>query len=305
MDHAATAQQSFLLAPIFSALILLLIAVAYQYRWTRYGKGIAHLASNWRPIAFHTGSAILWIAIGSRLATLHHESLTAHMIDHILLSSVSAPLLLLGEPFLIFSRKIRSTRVTASHGEIPASTALNSEQSITASPPHSALQRITQSITRPVFCWSASVAVLIFWHLPRIFESSMQRPPLHLLEQFTFFATGILFWWPVIEPWPSQPKTYRWMIPLYLLLATLPCDVLSAFLVFCDRVVYPSYQSLHASLPRGHAHFFSSALQDQQCAGALMWVCVTFLYLTPGVLITLRELQTHPRHPHEQFHHTS
>jgi cytochrome c oxidase assembly factor CtaG len=63
----------------------------------------------------------------------------------------------------------------------------------------------------------------------------------------------------------------------------LPCDILSAFLTFCDRVVYPSYLSA--------ARVFDlSPLQDQECAGALMWVCVTFAYLIPAVVITMQIL---------------
>jgi putative membrane protein len=72
-------------------------------------------------------------------------------------------------------------------------------------------------------------------------------------------------------------------MPLYLFLGTLPCDILSAFLTFCGRVVYPSYAST--------ARFFSfSPLQDQECAGALMWVCVTFAYLIPAIVITVQIL---------------
>jgi cytochrome c oxidase assembly factor CtaG len=70
---------------------------------------------------------------------------------------------------------------------------------------------------------------------------------------------------------------------LYLFLATLPCDILSGFLVFCDRVVYP----LFLSSPRS---FGLSALEDQQCAGALMWTCVTLVYLTAGAVFTARLL---------------
>src|SRR3989442_4133940 len=75
----------------------------------------------------------------------------------------------------------------------------------------------------------------------------------------------------------------RWSMPLYLFLGTVPCDILSAFLTFCGRVVYPSYVSA--------ARVFSlSPLQDQECAGALMWICVTFAYLMPAVVITMQIL---------------
>jgi cytochrome c oxidase assembly factor CtaG len=72
-------------------------------------------------------------------------------------------------------------------------------------------------------------------------------------------------------------------MPLYLFLGTLPCDILSAFLTFCGRVVYPGYVST--------ARIWNlSPLQDQECAGALMWVCVTFAYLIPAVVITMQIL---------------
>jgi cytochrome c oxidase assembly factor CtaG len=78
---------------------------------------------------------------------------------------------------------------------------------------------------------------------------------------------------------------------LYLFLATLPCDILSGFLVFCDRVIYPVF----LSSPRS---FGFSALEDQQCAGALMWTCVTVVYLIAGAVFTARLLS--PQRPDER-----
>src|SRR5258705_3580317 len=79
------------------------------------------------------------------------------------------------------------------------------------------------------------------------------------------------------------------MLRLYLLAPTLPCDALSAFLVFCDRVVYPSYLTAPRLVDM-------SPLRDQECAGALMWVTVTLIYIVPAVAITLEllsPLRTH------------
>jgi len=74
---------------------------------------------------------------------------------------------------------------------------------------------------------------------------------------------------------------------LYLFFATLPCDILSGFLVFSDRVVYPMYFS------SSHLLGFSP-LVDQQCAAALMWTCVTIVYLVAGATLTMRLLSPHP-----------
>jgi cytochrome c oxidase assembly factor CtaG len=144
----------------------------------------------------------------------------------------------------------------------------------------------------PVLCWLTSTAVVIGWHVPALFELGMKSKSWHEVEHASFLAAGLLFWWPVIG------RKLRWSIPLYLFLATLPCDALSAFLTFCDRVVYPHY--LHA-----HRLFDISPLGDQEFAGALMWVCITFVYLGPATVVTIQLLSPQRRHhsimaaPHE------
>ena len=75
---------------------------------------------------------------------------------------------------------------------------------------------------------------------------------------------------------------------LYLFLATLPCDVLSGFLVFSDRIAYPMY----LSMPRMTG---LSVLQDQQCAGALMWTCVTLVFLIAGTVLSMQLLSPQER----------
>jgi putative membrane protein len=125
---------------------------------------------------------------------------------------------------------------------------------------------------------------VIGWHVPSLFALGMQSEGWHEIEHACFFVAGLLFWWPVIRPWPSLAAWPRWSVPLYLFLATLPCDALSAFLKFYNRVIYPHYLSAHRLL---HV----SALGDQECAGALMWVWVTFAYLAPAAVVTIQMLR--------------
>jgi cytochrome c oxidase assembly factor CtaG len=155
---------------------------------------------------------------------------------------------------------------------------------MTIAPPLILLGSSFRFAPNPVFCWFASTAVLIGWHIPAAFALGGSSGLWHLVEHATFFGAGLLFWWPVIPSWPNASKP-RWSIVLYFFLATLPCDGLSAFLAFCGRVVYASY----LDAPR---HFNLTPLQDQECAGALMWTCATFAYLIPAVLITTRLLST-------------
>jgi len=138
-------------------------------------------------------------------------------------------------------------------------------------------------LSQPVVCWLTAAAALVGWHIPAAFTLALQSEPWHAVEHACFLASGFLFWWPVVQPWPSAPRWPRWSILVYLFLATLPCDILSAFLAFCDRVVYPVY----LSTPK---HFGVSSLEDQQCAGALMWTCVTIAYLIAAAILTTRLL---------------
>src|SRR5260370_40846817 len=128
--------------------------------------------------------------------------------------------------------------------------------------------RFRRMLTRPALCCYFSAMTLLAWHLPALFTLAMRSENWHMVEQILFFSAGLLFWWPVIQPWPSASTGPRWSMILYLFLATLPCDILSGFLVFSDRVAYPVY----FSTPR---LFGFSVLEDQQCAAALMWTCVT------------------------------
>lgn len=210
----------------------------------------AGAVSRLRAAGFVAGLVILWVAVASPLGSLDQGHLTAHMIQHLLIMTVAAPLLLLGEPGRVFWP--RAPRFTV----------------------------------HPVICWCAGTVVVLVWHVPAIFEFGMRW---HALQHATFFIGGILFWLPVIEPWPTQWRWSRWSIPLYLFFATMPCDGLSAFLTFCGRIIYPRYGAMHA-----HHAGNISALDDQVRAGALMWFWVTIAYLVPATLVAI-ELLSRPK----------
>ncbi len=224
--------------------------------------------SPWRVAAFGGGLLVLLIATGSPLAVLDHELLSIHMVQHILLMSVAPALLLLGAPVL-----------TLAHG-LPTRFVRGLAGPFLRWAPVRAVGRI---LFHPIFCWSIASAAVIGWHVPALFELTVRSHGWHEIQQVTFFVAGVLFWWPVIQPWPSVSGRAGWSVPLYLFLATLPCDALSAFLAFADRVVYRPY------ILAPHS-FRISPLEDQQWAGVLMWVCITFIYMVPAMIITVRIL---------------
>jgi cytochrome c oxidase assembly factor CtaG len=136
---------------------------------------------------------------------------------------------------------------------------------------------VTRVVGHPVLCWLAATAALVGWHAPAGFRFGMQSGFWHFAEQLSFLVAGLLFWLPVIHP------ARQWWVLLYLFLATLPCDVLSGLLVFSDRVAYPVY------LCTPHKSGLSP-LEDQQCAAALMWTCVTVVFLVAGTILSMQML---------------
>ena len=173
------------------------------------------------------GLFLIWVAVASPVAALDVHRLTAHMAQHLLLMTLAPPLVLLGAPLLSLWYALPRRFADAVIGpllrwRLPA-------------------RRLGKALGGLAVCWTASTATIVGWHVPAVFAVGMRSAAWHGVEQASFLATGFLFWWPVVRPWPSVTMWPRWSLVLYLFLATLPCDVLSGFLVFSERVAYPVY----------------------------------------------------------------
>jgi len=222
--------------------------------------------------ALMSGTLMGVAIVATPFGQIDHHSLTGHMVQHLVLMTLAAPLILLGESeirrrpglqfWLTHRVPVRHRRGTAADGDRGYD-------------------------RQAIVGWCTGTGCVIWWHIPSVFEWSLQSGGWHEVEQITFLVAGLLFWRPVIQRWST---TVRWSIPVYLFLATLPCDALAAFLAFCGRPVYSAY--VHG--PAG----VSAALLDQELAGSMMWVWVTFAYLTPAVLITIQRLSRHEQSIH-------
>ena len=247
--------------------IFAVVALVYLRGWLRLRSTSAKLISARRAGNFFFGMFLIWIPLASPFAGFDHQLLTAHMAEHLLLMTLAPPLIWLGAPIIALRNGLpqRFVRVVI--------------DPLLRWP---AVQRVGRSLGKPTFCWLAAAAALVVWHIPGIFTLGLESGMWHMIEHTSFLASGLLFWWPVVQPWPSVSRPDLSII-VYLFLATLPCDVIAGLLVFSDRVVYTHYFSASQT-------FGLSALEDQQCAGALMWTCVTVVYLVVGAILTTRLL---------------
>jgi cytochrome c oxidase assembly factor CtaG len=232
--------------PLPLTLALVCIAGVYLRRWLSLRSTPRTRLHTWRAISFLLGLSVTWVAVASPIASRDAELLTVHMIQHLLLMTFAAPLIWLGA----WRRPARPTGPT---------------------------------LGRSAICWCAGTATLVGWHVPAAFTLAMQSPLWHAVEMASFLVAGLLFWLPVVQARADSSTSAGWSIVVYLFLATLPCDILSAFLVFSERVAYPIY----LSSPRLSS---LSVLEDQQLAGALMWTVVTIVYLTAGAILSARLL---------------
>jgi putative membrane protein len=261
-------------SPVALTLATALTGFVYLRGWFHLRSASANAVPSWRAGSFVLGLFLIWIALDSGLAAFDEELLTVHMLQHLLLMTVAPPLILLGAPLMPLLHGFPPGFVQSALGPLFR---------------WSPIRRVGRVLSQPAVGWLAAAAALVGWHIPAAFTLGLQSEAWHMIEHACFIASGFLFWWPVVQPWPSVPSSPRWSILLYLFLATLPCDILSGFLAFCDRVVYPVY----LSAPR---HFGISALEDQECAAALMWTCVTIAYLIAAAILTTQLLTTRSSH---------
>jgi cytochrome c oxidase assembly factor CtaG/polyferredoxin len=249
-------------------LALGLTAAVYLRGWRALKRRDAERWHAGRPAAFLGGLFCLFIALASPVEPFAALLLQVHMLQHLLLMMAAPPLLWLGAPLLPLLRGL--PRPLRTHWAAP----------LLRSP---ALRALFGWLTQPVPAWLLFAAATWLWHVPAFYEVALRSPGWHYLQHFCFLATGLLFWYVVVRPYPARPRWSPWLLLPYLLLADVQNTVLSAVLTFSDRVLYPYY----AEAPRLGG---LSPLEDQSAAGVLMWVPGSLAFLLPLFAIAVRLL---------------
>lgn len=231
--------------------------------WVRshYGPG--------RMTCFGTGLLAIVVAVNGPPDVLADVSLSAHMVQHLLLQMVAPPLLLLGAPLGLLLR--------ADPPWLPRRTLARLLRS-----------RAVRVLAHPVTALALFTVVLVGSHLTPLYNLTLQQEWLHELEHAVFLVTALLFWWPAIG---VDPAPHRLSYParlLYLLLDMPVMAYLGLAIANSPRVLYPWYAA-HPP-PWG-----ASALQDQGVAGTIMWVSGTFTMIPAMAVVFLRWLDDDAR----------
>jgi putative membrane protein len=196
---------------------------------------------------FYGGLVLFYLAVGSPLDQVAERFLlSAHMVQHLLIMYPVPLLILLGTPAWMVDRVL----------SMPA------------------LRPLLGLLLSPVACAVLSTAVVSLWHVPFLYEWTLQNKTVHVAEHLMFLAVSFLYWWPLASPSAVFPPPGYGIRMLYVLATEIAMIPVSAYVVFSGDILYPTYEYA----PRLIAGF--SPADDQLIAGIIMKVSGMAVSLT-------------------------
>lgn len=212
-------------------------------------------------ICFHSGVLLLFLTLVSPLDVLADDYLfSAHMLQHILLVLVVAPLLILGIPSEWLKRLLK-WEPTA---------------------------RIEGHLGQPLVAWIIGIGTLYLWHLPLFYNAALRDENVHLLQHLSFLVSATIFWWPVILPVQEKRRLSPLGAMLYLFFGAAANTVLGILLTFAPVGLYPAYinpQDAYGILPLIRNGLGILPQTDQQLGGLLMWIPGGLIYLASILVV--------------------
>lgn len=200
---------------------------------------------------FAAGLALIFLALNGPLHDISDYYLfSGHMVQHLVLTIIAAPLLLMGTPGWMLRPALGVPAVAA----------------------------IARFVTRPAAAFALFNLVLAGWHLPPLYNSAMFYHEVHITQHLMFLVSAVIMWWPMLSPLPELPRLSYPGQMLYSFVMTLPMTVISIYIVYAGHLLYPAY----ASAPR---LWGLSPLEDQRLGGLIMWIPGgLFFYLIASVI---------------------
>ncbi|MEO7986220.1 MAG: cytochrome c oxidase assembly protein [Gemmatimonadales bacterium] len=229
-------------------------AVGVRRLWRAAGTG--HGVTWWQAACYGAGIAALVVALVSPLDAFGEALFWGHMVQHLVLILVAAPLLVLGAPMLpalwvLDAGPRRRLGLWWNRARV--------------------VPGVVAVLTTPLVTWGLHVGVLWAWHLPAAYQAALANERIHVIEHLSFLGTALLFWWVVLQP-AGRRRLNRGMSVLYVVTAGMQGGLLGALLTLAGTPFYPA-QSVAA------ATWGLTPLEDQQLAGLIMWLPAGLVYL--------------------------
>lgn len=257
------------------ALVVAGLGAVYVTGWCRLRRRKPKAVRPWRLALYLCGLAVIILALLSPLDTFAPWLFTLHMVEHQLLTMVAPPLLLLANPLPVVLWALpRNPRHAL--GRLLARGAL--------------VRRGFRRLTWMPVTWVLYMVILWSWHLPGPYQAALQDDVLHNGQHLSFFASALLFWWPLINPAPRLhghiPYGFR---IVYVIAAVVPVSLPTmSIALFARQAFYPHYETV----PR---LWGLTALQDQITGWALMGTVDGLIYMIAFLLLFARMLHCEER----------
>lgn len=233
--------------------VLLLLGMLYIIGWLRLHnrRQPAKLANKRRLAAYLSGLAILTVSLVSPVDLLGSQLFFMHMVQHMLMIMVAAPLLWLGEPFSIglWGLPPKPRRWV---GHLFA--------------PDARFRRFLHATSGPGAAWLIFICVFVGWHDPNAYNLAQGREWAHDLEHISFFVTSLLFWWHIVGAAPHLHGRVSVWVRLAMLIGVIPVNMIAGIVIAtASEIIYTYYLTVP------HIWGFT-ALEDQAIGGVIMWV---------------------------------
>ncbi len=228
-------------------LVVALSAAVYVVAARKVSRGAPqHPWPAYRTASFGAGLAITTFAVVGPPGAWDDVFFYAHMTQHILLTVLAAPLLVLGDPVLLALRA--SNRGMRKRWLVPC---LRS--------------RAVHVLTHPAAGWSLFVGVMAVTHLPTVYDGFLDHPVLHdYVEHPLYLASGLVFFQPLLSSVTGGRFVPHGVRLLSLFTVMVPMAMIGFFIFAAPHPTYPFYN--HTGRPFG-----PDPLADQHLAGILMW----------------------------------
>jgi putative membrane protein len=214
----------------------------------------------WRTGAFFLGLAALIAALASPIDSYASVSFAVHMIQHMLLTVVAAPLVILGAPIRPLLRGLPAWVRAAVVRPLARARAVRT---------------FVHVLRHPLVAAALYVGGLYAWHLPNLYDAALLDARVHVIEHGWFFLSALLFWSVVIDPEPFRATLgYGARLPYLLVLGAAQNTVLGGILSFSSRLLYTAYAGISDT-----TIFDMDRVTDQRVGGAIMWVVGDFVFL--------------------------
>jgi cytochrome c oxidase assembly factor CtaG len=189
----------------------------------------------WRAALFLLGVTAMFLALVSPLDAAADRLLSMHMLQHVVLTTIGPPLVLLGLPPGILSGVFANARVA----------------------------NVARVLFHPVVTATLFIVNMWLWHVPPVYGFAIEKLWAHITMHLAFMATGILFWWPVIQPAPEVGRVGDGARLLYLFATGMPMALLALMFFASGNVIYDYYD-------KPDPLWGFDPMDDQQVAGLVM-----------------------------------